>query len=108
MTATSSGSSEGKRRVAKYRILYWKDIPSVVEATAGGDSAEVQLSERFQALIDAVAMKLGLDGSDEYLEQWDRGHEQERAGSASDVADAVARELEGKFGEFRDRGLGPQ
>ena len=92
--------------MAKYTILYWKDIPSVVEASDATDSAKVQLSERFQVLIDSVAMKLGLDGTDEYLEQWDHGDEQERAGSAREVADAVARELEAKFGEFRDRGLG--
>lgn len=94
--------------MAKYTILYWKDIPSVVEASDATDSAKVQLSERFQALIDSVAMKLGLDGTDEYLEQWDHGDEQERAGSAREVADTVARELEAKFGEFRDRGLGGQ
>jgi hypothetical protein len=92
--------------VAKYQILYWKDIPSVVEARDATDSAKVQLSERFQQLIDSVAMKLDLAGTDEYLEQWDHGDEQERAGSAREVADAVARELEAKFGEFRDRGLG--
>ena len=94
--------------MAKYTILYWKDIPSVVEASDATDSAKVQLSERFQALIDSVAMKLGLDGTDAYLEQWDHGDEEERAGSAREVADAVARELEAKFGEFRDRGLGRQ
>lgn len=92
--------------MAKYQILYWKDVPSMVEASDATDSAKVQLSERFQALIDAVAMRLGLDGTDEYLEQWDHGDEQERPGSARDVADAVARELEDRFGEFRDRGLG--
>ena len=92
--------------MAKYRILYWKDIPSVVEASDGGDSAKVQLSERFQALIDTVAMKLGLDGSDEYLEQWHHGDEQERAGTAREVADAVAGELETAFGELGDHGLG--
>ena len=92
--------------MAKYTILYWKDIPSVVEASDATDSAKVQLSERFQVLIDSVAMKLGLDSTDEYLEQWDHGDEQERAGSAREVADAVARELEAKFGDFRDRGLG--
>jgi Virulence factor len=94
--------------VAKYHVLYWKDIPSVVEATDGGDSATVQLSERFQMLIDAVAMKLGLDGTDEYLEQWDHGDESERAGSAREVADAVARELEDKFADYRARTLGAE
>ena len=94
--------------MATYTILYWKNIPSMVEASDGTDSAKVQLSDRFQVLIDAVAMKLGLDGSDEYLEQWDHGDEQQRAGSAREVADAVAAELEAKFDEFRARGLGRQ
>ena len=51
-------------------------------------------------LIDSAAMQLGLEGSDEYLEQWCRGDAVERAGSAADVADAVARELEERFPTF--------
>ncbi len=91
--------------VAKYQVLYWKDIPSVVEATDADGSAKVQLSDRFQVLIDSVAMRLGLAGTDEYLDQWDHGEEQERPGSSQEVAKAVAQELEAKFAEFRDRGL---
>lgn len=92
--------------MARYRVLFWRDIPSAVEASDASGSATVPLSERFQALIDAVAMKLGLDGSDEYIEQWDHGAETERPGRAREVADAVARELEDKFAEYRARGLG--
>jgi hypothetical protein len=92
--------------VAKYQVLYWKDIPSVVEATDGTASAKVQLSERFQALIDAVAMRLGLAGTDEYLDQWEHGDEEERPGSPQDVANVVAQEFETRFVEYRDRGLG--
>lgn len=87
--------------MAKYQVLYWKNIPSVVEATDVAGSAKVQLSERFQALIDAVAMQLGFAGTDEYLDQWEYGDEQERAGGAEEVANAVARELEAKFAEYR-------
>jgi hypothetical protein len=92
--------------VAKYHVLYWKDVPSMVEASDSAGTAKVQLSDQFQVLIDAVAMKLGLAGTDEYLDQWEHGDEQERAGSAHDVANAVAKELESKFSEFRARGLG--
>jgi cvfA/B/C family virulence factor len=92
--------------VAKYQVLYWKDIPSVVEASDGTGTAKVQLSDRFQVLIDAVAMRLGLAGTDAYLDQWEHGDEQERPGSPGDVAKAVAQELEAKFADFRDRGLG--
>jgi cvfA/B/C family virulence factor len=92
--------------VAKYQVLYWKDIPSVVEATDASGSAKVQLSDRFQALIDAVAMRLGMAGTDAYLDQWEHGDEQERGGTAREVAAAVVGELEGRFEEFRSRGLG--
>lgn len=92
--------------LATYQILYWRDIPSVVEATDGAGSAKLQLSDRFQALIDAVAMRLGMVGTDEYLDQWEHGEETERPGSAREVAEAVVTELETRFAEFRDRDLG--
>ena len=89
--------------MARYQILCWKDIPSVVEATDGQQTEKRQLSDRFQVLIDAVAMQLGLAGTDEYLDQWEHGEEQERPGSPRDVADAVVAEIEGRFAEYRDR-----
>lgn len=92
--------------MAKFQVLYWKDIPSVVEASDADGSAKVQLSDRFQALIDAVAMHLGMAGTDAYLEQWEHGDGQERDGTAREVAETVAAELENRFAEFRDRGLG--
>ena len=92
--------------MATYQILSWKDIPSVVEAHDGRDTVKCQLSDRFQVLIDAVAMRLGLAGTDEYLDQWEHGDEQERPGTARDVADAVVKELEDRYAEFRSRGLG--
>jgi hypothetical protein len=104
-TATSSASFEDTR-VAKYQILYWKDIPSVVEASDASGTVKLQLSDRFQMLIDSVAMRLGMAGTDEYLDQWEHGEEEDRPGTAREVADAVAKEMEDRFSEFRDRGLG--
>jgi hypothetical protein len=92
--------------MATYQILFWKDIPAVVHASDAGGSVKLQLSDRFQALIDAVAMREGLAGTDAYLEQWEQGEEAERPGTARDVATAVAAELEGRFEEFRVQGLG--
>ncbi|MBI4635757.1 MAG: virulence factor [Candidatus Rokubacteria bacterium] len=93
--------------MATYQILYWQSIPSIVEASDGTDTVKVQLSERFQILIDAVAMRLGLSGTDEYLDQWAHGDDLERPGSPREVAHAVAAELESRFAEFRDRSLPP-
>jgi hypothetical protein len=89
--------------MATYRVIAWKGIPASVEAHDGTDSVTRELSDRFQMLIDSVAMQRGLHGSDEYLESWSAGEPQDRPGSARDVADAVVADLEGRFAEFASR-----
>ena len=86
--------------MAQYEILYWQDLPSLVEATDDNGSHKIQLSERFQALIDHVAMEKGLAGTDAYLEEWRRGEPQQRDGTAQEIAQAVADEMEAKFKEL--------
>jgi cvfA/B/C family virulence factor len=89
--------------VASYVVVSWKGIPAVVEARDEADAVTRQLTERFQALIDAVAMQLGLADSEAYLDAWERSAPEERPGSATDVADAVAQDLEDRFFEFAQR-----
>ena len=86
--------------MAKYTILYWQEIPSLVEATDDDGTHKIQLSQGFQALIDNVAMKRGLAGTDAYLEGWKRGEIQERDGTAQEVVKAVAEELEAQFDDL--------
>ena len=83
--------------MADYTILYWQDIPSMVEAREGRAKSKIQLSDRFQVLIDAVAMRRNLVGTDAYIEQWRRGDRQSREGTVEEVAAAVAAELEAQF-----------
>jgi len=92
--------------VATYEIIAWREIPAVVEARDGGQSVTRPLSERFQALIDAVAMQLGIERSDAYLAEWTRSAAAERPGTPQEVAEAVAAELEGRFPEFIGRAFG--
>jgi hypothetical protein len=81
--------------MARYQVLYWQDVPSVVKAFADdGSELKRQLPDWFQQEIDNRAMTQGLVGSDAYLEQWRWGDVQERDGSPDAVLDAVARELE--------------
>ena len=91
--------------MAEYTILYWRELPSLVEATDGNGTHKIQLSERFQALIDLVAMKQGLAGTDAYLEEWTRGETQERDGTAEEVAKAVAEELEAQFDDIQNAAI---
>ena len=92
--------------MATYEIIAWREIPAVVEARDGGQSVTRPLSERFQALIDAVAMQLGIERSDAYLAEWTRSAAAERPGTAQEVAEAVAAELEDRFPEFIGRAFG--
>ena len=81
--------------MARYQVLYWQSVPSVVKAVDDdGTELKRQLPDWFQQEIDKRAMTQGLVGNDAYLEQWRWTDPEEREGSAADVLDAVARELE--------------
>jgi|TARA_B110000467_G_C18071267_1_gene341485 hypothetical protein len=86
--------------MTKYIILNWQDLPSLVEATDDEGTHKIQLSQRFQALIDHVAMESGLMGSDAYLDAWNKSDAQEREGTAEEVAKAVAEEIEAQFDDI--------
>ena len=92
--------------MARYRIVHWNEIPSVVEAFDGDAVVRLPLSQRFQDLIDAVAMKEGATETDAYLEGWAQGPELDRAGSPSTVAQAVAAEIEERFPDLVAKAFG--
>jgi len=56
--------------MARYRIVHWKDIPSMVEAAEGDRTSRHQLSQKFQDLIDALAMREGATEGNAYLDGW--------------------------------------
>lgn len=87
--------------MAKVVIVCWQDVPSLVEVRDGAAVAKRQLSARFQELIDIVAMRKQLTGSDAYLEQWNRRKDGERSGDVNEIAAAVAAELESRYDEIR-------
>ena len=81
--------------MARYQILYWQDVPSVLKAfDDDGGEVKRQLPDRYQQEIDQRAMVQGLTGSDAYLEQWHWSDVEERPGTPDDVLDAVERDLE--------------
>lgn len=89
--------------MASYQVVVWNGIPASVEARDGDGMVTLQLSDRFQALIDSAAMQLGLSESDAYIELWTREPPQERAGTAGDVARAVVAEIEDRFTSYIGR-----
>jgi len=86
--------------VSKYRIFYWKHIPSSIVVEGEGRTLKKQLSQRIQNAIDAYAMATGLTSTDEYAKQYRRGDWVERDGTPEQVADAVLAELETEFAKI--------
>ena len=82
--------------MATYKILYWQEVPSQIKAENDEDEVTLPMSPKFLERIDHLAVQRGLQQSDDYLAQWQWGDEQERAGTAREVADAVKAELESR------------
>jgi hypothetical protein len=91
----SSWSAIGEDNdVAFFQILCWQDIPSQIKAWDDFDEIKVDLGLRFTERIDRAAQSQGLTSTDDYLAQWKWSEEQERAGTAQEVAEAVKKECE--------------
>ncbi|HEV8531977.1 MAG TPA: virulence factor [Methylomirabilota bacterium] len=83
--------------MARFRIVHWKNIPSVVEAADDEQTVRLQLSQKFQDLIDSLAMRDNATEEEAYLEGWGQGEWEERPGPAEVVAQAVAADIEDGF-----------
>jgi len=92
--------------MARYRIVHWRQIPSLVEAEDADGTVRHPLSARFQELIDAVAMREGSAEADAYLDGWGRGPDADRPGTAGAVAEGVAAEIEQTFEALASGRLG--
>lgn len=88
--------------MASYRITYWHEIPSQVDVQGeDGEWRPQPLGARFQELIDIVATKRGLFGTDDYLEGWQRGEIGTAPGSAVEVLATLVADLEARFEGIR-------
>ena len=58
--------------MANLVITYWRDIPSAISVKAGRKEEKRMLADRFQEAIDMAATRIGLIGTDEYLNEWRR------------------------------------
>jgi len=79
-----------------YKILYWQEIPTQIKAEDDMDDVTVMLDDKFMKQVDILAAQRGLQSADDYLAQWKWSEEEEREGSAQEVAEAVKAELEAK------------
>jgi hypothetical protein len=82
--------------MATYKILYWQEIPTQIKAEDESDDVTLMLDGKFMEHIDILAARRGLTSADDYLAQWKWSEEDEREGSAREVAEALKAELEAK------------
>lgn len=80
--------------MAVYKVLYWQEIPTQIKAEDDVEDVTVMLDGRFMEHIDILAAKRGLQAADDYLAQWKWTEEEEREGSAREVAEALKVEFE--------------
>ena len=80
--------------MARYRIMYWRDIPQSFTVEGDGRSIKKQLSQKVQNKIDAYAMAIGATSISDYSKEYKRGNWIERDGSPEDVANALLADLE--------------
>jgi len=83
--------------MATYKILYWQEVPSQIKAEDDEEEVSLPLSPKFLVRIDQLAMQRGLHDADSYLAQWNWSEEQEREGSAREVAEAIRSDLESQW-----------
>jgi len=85
--------------VARYQILYWEHIPLGVKATDVNGTVRENLPPRFQQAVEKASSQAGHSSAAAYTSMFKWGKEQEREGSAAEVAAAVAKELDETWNE---------
>jgi len=80
--------------MAKYRVMYWKDIPQ--SFTVEGDDVKIkkELSQKVQNKIDAYAMAINATSTSDYAKEYKRGQWIEREGAPEEIAEQLLTELE--------------
>lgn len=60
----------GGRDTPRLTVIYWRDIPAQVRASAGRERAAVELPRRFMVAVDKAAMVADKKKVDEYVGEW--------------------------------------
>ncbi len=85
--------------MARYQILYWEHIPLGVKATDLNGTVRENLPARFQEAVQRASSRAGHDSTAAYTSMFKWGREQEREGTAREVATNIAKELDDTWDE---------
>ena len=70
--------------------IWWRDIPTQVNAQSGRTRYQALLPRRFQRAVDEAAMAAGLTQASDYVAEWRRTTEPHRGGTTADALQAAA------------------
>ena len=91
--------------MTKIFILFWQDIPTVIEARDATGIEKVELSKRFSELVDLIAMKKGLVGTDDYLQNWKKKKFPSTQKTAKQVVLEMSEHFESKYEDIKLKSL---
>ena len=90
---------------AKLVTIWWRDIPTQVNAQEGRTRYQAVLPRRFQRAVDEAAMAAGLTHASDYVSEWRRDTETLPAALTADelqaAADAAAARFEDEYSKER-------
>ena len=81
-------------------VIMWRDIPAQVNAQAGRERKQVQLSDKFQRAIDRAKRKAHIYTADEDIAQW-RRISLPLVGDLTEAAQREAGRLDGEYSRER-------
>ena len=87
--------------MAKYQIIYWRDIPVQVRVSQGRERLSKLLSPRFQQSVYRAAYRAKAINGQAYIEEWRPSEWQIMDGDLEKIASLVITDLEGSYSDKR-------
>ena len=91
--------------MTKIFVLFWQDIPTVIEARDSSGIEKVELTKRFAELVDLIAMKKGLIGTDDYLQNWKKKKFPSSKKTAKQAVLEMSKYFESKYEDIKLKSL---
>jgi hypothetical protein len=82
---------------AQLVTIWWRDIPTQVNAQSGRSRFQAVLPRRFQRAVDEAAMAAGLTRASDYVAEWRRTSEPWTGPITGDALRAAADALAARF-----------
>jgi hypothetical protein len=82
---------------AQLVTIWWRDIPTQVNAQSGRARYQAVLPRRFQRAVDEAAMAAGLTQASDYVAEWRRTSEPYTGPTTADALQAAADAAAARF-----------